>query len=96
MRNFKTLLLKLTCMAVCILAVNNAFAQQDLPPNAIPGKCYAKCLIPDQYETVTEQILLKEASTRIEVVPAVPIHLAKTNYVQYQIASLLMASLIFA
>ena len=36
-----------------------------------PGKCYAKCLIPDQYETITEQVLVKEASQRVEVVPAV-------------------------
>ena len=34
-----------------------------------PGKCYAKCLIADQYETVTEQILVKEATTRVEIVP---------------------------
>lgn len=46
------------------------FAQADLPTNAVAGKCYAKCLVPDQYETVTEQILLKEASTRIDIIPA--------------------------
>ncbi|MFK7905569.1 MAG: peptidoglycan-binding protein [Chitinophagales bacterium] len=52
---------------------NTAFAQSagDLPSNAQPGKCYAKCLIADQYETVTEQVLLKESSSRIEIVPAV-------------------------
>ncbi len=43
----------------------------DLPQNADPGKCYAQCLIPDQYETVTEIILLKEASFRVEITPAV-------------------------
>ncbi len=69
MRNLRSLLLALICVAVSTYS----FAQVsgDLPPNAVSGKCYAKCLIPDQYETVTEQILLKEASTRIEVVPAV-------------------------
>ncbi|MEZ4884246.1 MAG: von Willebrand factor type A domain-containing protein [Chitinophagales bacterium] len=46
-------------------------AQNELPSNAQPGKCYAKCLIPDQYETITEQVLLKEAATRIEIIPAV-------------------------
>ena len=46
-------------------------AQNDLPANAQPGKCYAQCMIPDQYETVTERVLLKEASSRIEVIPAV-------------------------
>ena len=42
----------------------------DVPPNAEPGKCYAKCVIPDQYKTVTEQVLVKEAATRRSVVPA--------------------------
>ncbi len=63
----------LTIALVCVGLGNNTFAQTagDLPTNAQPGKCYAKCLIADQYETVTEQVLLKEASSRIEIVPAV-------------------------
>ena len=69
MKNFKNLLLPFACLAMVAWS-GNAFAQADLPPNAVAGKCYAKCLIPDEYETVTEQILLKEASSRIEVVPA--------------------------
>ncbi|MGB0838640.1 MAG: peptidoglycan-binding domain-containing protein [Chitinophagales bacterium] len=63
--------LNLLLAIFCAFVVINATAQSDLPPNAQPGKCYAKCLIPDQYETVTDQILLKEASSRLEVVPAV-------------------------
>lgn len=43
---------------------------EDMPANAEPNKCYAKCLIPDQYETVTETIIVKPASSRTEVVPA--------------------------
>jgi len=68
----KRLLLALGCTALWAVGTN-LMAQDggDLPPNAQPGKCYAKCLIPDQYDTVTEQILLKEASSRLEVVPAV-------------------------
>ena len=42
----------------------------DLPADARVGQCYAKCMIPDVYETVTEQILVKEASSKIEVVSA--------------------------
>ncbi|NJN34538.1 MAG: hypothetical protein HC817_10065 [Saprospiraceae bacterium] len=42
----------------------------DTPPNAQPGKCYAKCMIPDQYETVTETVETKPASVRYETVPA--------------------------
>ena len=48
-----------------------AQTQNDLPLNAQPGKCYVKCLIPDQYETVTEEVVLKESTFRIEVIPAV-------------------------
>ena len=40
------------------------------PVGKEPGKCYAKCLIGDEYETVTEQIETKAASKRVEVVPA--------------------------
>ena len=42
----------------------------DTPPNAQPGKCYAKCMIPDQYETVTEQMEVKGASVKYDNVPA--------------------------
>ena len=38
--------------------------------NKEPGKCYAQCLIADEYETVTEQVLIKAASSRIETIPA--------------------------
>ncbi len=43
----------------------------DLPPTSEYGKCYAKCKIPDVYETVTLQKLKKEASTKLIKVPAV-------------------------
>ena len=45
-------------------------ATADLPPNAKPGECYARVLIPAVYERTTETVLKKEASERIEVVPA--------------------------
>ncbi len=68
MRKFKTsLVVALIATFGFALTMN---AQDDMPVNAIAGKCYAKCLIPDQYETTTEQVLLKEASSRLEVVPA--------------------------
>ena len=41
--------------------------ETDVPPNAVPGKCYAKCLIPDQYKTVSEEVLIKEAASRLSV-----------------------------
>lgn len=48
-----------------------AFAQPEVEiPNQKPGSCYAKCLIADEYETQTEQIQVKAASTRVETIPA--------------------------
>jgi len=41
-----------------------------IPSNAKSGECYAQVIIPEQYDTVTERVLVKEASTRIEIVPA--------------------------
>jgi len=54
----------------CLVSVS-AFGQgSDLPYDAKPGQCYAKCLVPDEYETVTEQILVKEESSKITTSPA--------------------------
>lgn len=39
-------------------------------PDAKPGECYAKVIIPAKYETRTEEVVVSEASKRIEVVPA--------------------------
>lgn len=44
------------------------FAQPEMEAEA--GKCYAKCLIPDEYETITEEILIKPMALRWEVTPA--------------------------
>jgi len=51
-----------------------AFAHEsksgDLPPNAVPGECYAKVFIPPQFETVRDRICTREASERLEISPA--------------------------
>lgn len=47
-----------------------AYGQPTDIPNAQPGKCYAKCLMHDKYETVTEQVMLKAASSEAVAVPA--------------------------
>ena len=41
------LLISLLLFGIC----NITFAQGDMPPNTEPGKCYAKCLMLDQYQT---------------------------------------------
>lgn len=40
-----------------------------LPPDAQAGECYARVSIPPKFDTVTEQVLKQEASTRIETIP---------------------------
>lgn len=45
--------------------------QMQYPPNAEPGKCYARCLAPDQYEIKEEQVIDKPATFRIDKTAAV-------------------------
>ena len=52
------------------LAQGDATPFSDLPPTTEYGKCYAKCKIPDVYETVSTQKVKKEASTKLVKVPA--------------------------
>ena len=40
-----------------------------LPPQAKPGECYAKILIPPTYRTETERVLEREAGERVETIP---------------------------
>jgi len=41
-----------------------------LPTNARPGECYAKVMVPAQYKTVDEEVVIAEASEKIEIIPA--------------------------
>lgn len=41
-----------------------------MPSNPKPGECYARVIIPAQYETKTDNVLAREASDRIEIIPA--------------------------
>ena len=40
------------------------------PPNAKPGECYARVLIPAQYKTVEDEVVIKEATEKLTIVPA--------------------------
>ena len=40
------------------------------PPNAEPGKCYARVLTPAKYKVVTEKVLVREPGEKIVVIPA--------------------------
>ena len=41
-----------------------------LPPNAAPGECYARVWVDAEYETREEQVLVSQASKKINVIPA--------------------------
>ncbi|KAG1707535.1 hypothetical protein GQR58_003195 [Nymphon striatum] len=39
-------------------------------PDAKPGECYAKVIVPAEYEVKTEQVLVKPESEKVEITPA--------------------------
>jgi len=41
-----------------------------LPPQAKPGECYARVSLPPTYRTVTEEVLKRGSSERVEIIPA--------------------------
>lgn len=41
-----------------------------LPPNAKPGECYARVLIPARYESQSQRVVVQPESTRVETSPA--------------------------
>ena len=43
----------------------------DTLPDAKPGECYAKVIIPAKYEVSTETVLVKPVSEKVSVAPAV-------------------------
>jgi hypothetical protein len=44
--------------------------QEMLPPNAKPGECYARVYVPPAYKSTEERMLKREASEKVEVIPA--------------------------
>ncbi|MEM1150279.1 MAG: peptidoglycan-binding domain-containing protein [Pseudomonadota bacterium] len=42
----------------------------DMPPSADPGECFARVLIPETTEIVSEQVVDRPESTEIQVIPA--------------------------
>ncbi|MDX1776997.1 MAG: peptidoglycan-binding domain-containing protein [Desulfobulbales bacterium] len=51
-------------------AARTAAGDDLFPPNAKLGECYARVFVPHKMQQVTEKVLVKEASERIEVIPA--------------------------
>lgn len=40
-----------------------------LPTNAKPGECYARVFVPPRYQMVTQRVLSRQASERVETIP---------------------------
>jgi len=40
------------------------------PPDAKPGECYARVVLPAQYETIEDKVMVKEPSEEIKIIPA--------------------------
>ncbi len=73
----KTLQKTALVMALGLFATGVAKSQDTVkdavslyPPDAKPGECYAKVLVPAKYDVVSEKVLKREASDKITVIPA--------------------------
>ncbi len=63
--------LPITISAIFMFFASLVSAQPEVEiPHAKPGSCYTKCLIADEYTTETEQIEIKAASFKVEIIPA--------------------------
>lgn len=67
-------IMKLIYILIAICCAFSIYSQEKyldkLPDNPEPGKCYAKCIVPDEFETETMQLLKVPAHTILQVVPA--------------------------
>lgn len=66
---------KLSCLTVAIAAASMQVLAEPVDatrtlPNAKPGECYAKVVIPAQYKTEDVKVTAREASVRFEMIPA--------------------------
>jgi len=58
-------------LAALLLPLSVSANQAPLtPPDAKPGECYARVVVPAQYEEVEEKVLVKEPSEEITIIPA--------------------------
>jgi len=60
-------------LLIMLITSNLAFGQggmDALPSNPEPGKCYAKCIEPDEYKEEVFTVKIKPEYTKLEVIPA--------------------------
>ena len=66
-------LLKSVVLSSIMGAASMGYAMEDLTsalPNAQPGECYAKVVLPPQYRTESSTVVVKEASEQVKIIPA--------------------------
>ncbi len=66
-------LLKLAVLGALASTASVGYTMQDMTsvlPNAQPGECYAKVVIPAKYRTETSTVVSKEASETVKIIPA--------------------------
>lgn len=63
-------LLAMSAASVMLAGVAAAQGSASYPPDAKPGSCYARVLIPETYEIQTEQVLETPEHTEIRILPA--------------------------
>lgn len=51
-------------------AMHNASTAGLTPPNAKPGQCFTRVIIPPQYETISSRQMVEDAGEKIQVIPA--------------------------
>jgi hypothetical protein len=63
---------KLSLIGLALSTAQIAIAEDatNTLPNAKPGECYAKVVLPAQFQTKTEDVVVKEASEKITIIPA--------------------------
>ena len=67
----KKLLLSLFCVCTFIAAnAQGGPVDVGLPENPTPGKCYAKCVTPDVYETKDVRVMVRPSYKKMTIVPA--------------------------
>jgi regulator of extracellular matrix RemA (YlzA/DUF370 family) len=70
MKNYKISSVLALSLAVGATSLAANETVEGILPNAQPGECYAKVIIPAKFETTTEKVLVQEASERLQIIPA--------------------------
>ena len=62
--------MKAILLMIFVFATTIAVAQDGLPANPNPGKCYVKCVTHDEFKTETETVEIQAAYKVLKVIPA--------------------------